>query len=1005
MRFLVSATEPCHAARSVPRFARVSRNATVEIYLPLLLLPATCAASTASDRKPLGSSHRACSSGVFCEMAQRPPVAPLSLFTETRASVDSPKGSIIQIQVSPGGPFSVRQRSTRKVIQSDPPFNSQEAFNAHFLASTASIHHSRSSHYPRSFSWRVIDDHKTLELRSVDPSKSDGTQRDAIYTLHLCFGSQLKQGGVALADTDDPQTLNLLALTRTSELYTILLHKPFFCHAAASEEDPGKWCKIARPSTFSASSPHRLQAASSSDLLVSLSDGTVVHLARGKAADGSKWIETRYGGHGMVDSLRGFVRWQGSNTVRYDGITLEQNTPLNVAMAPNGDHIFAICMDHTLKAWSPKRSAAVFSQDLLWQDHDPHDMPKVMINPAQASILEFITAAGFSTGDLYYVVTFSPHDLGQFKIWGVRDPDSGDLGIRDVFSDTVLLPPDPDLSPDSKAIWRVVDLKIRQKDEDGKLEFWLLMGSNRQCKLFRLQTGLEDLPSAWNKSWIAAAVQAPEEQQSRSPLLAASEEAEGEAINTQWLRYLFAPGRYNDIILESGLSIYCVDRGLVLPSPKMPLARRLVAAIILRIAKDASETGHEAQPLQIQQQWTILWQQISDLNRSRYLAPSLALDKQTGMPWIAFADGCSSIRSCTRLEIMAFNAPDVLSVSPEYLELPSVETESGSDPKLPDELALVISTAATFRQSFSDSLRQNFDAALSEELWSKSHLSMPKRVERFSASCDFETEIEDGLLDELVHDMLAPIEGLKNLASDAFFSIMESFKHFLPEKSENLFYTKFGHRLVINGARDIIYQRETILLDLLALVVIVDDIDPDEYPMPFFDGPQIFEGLVSFLRKIKVMSWLVDNVRSNVGQDTSSTNSKAGGDDQLDWRPTILETAFAVDLKPQSDEQQSSCEALNNDIQDLLQWVDGGNATVPWDEVLVHIQCNLLVHRELELAKDFQQFLPGTPWATYVRGRLSVLLGEIEEAAVNFQKAASRLCEFPSPIHKSGIYG
>lgn len=937
-------------------------------------------------------------------MSQRPPTAPLSLFTETRASVDSPKGSIIQIEVSPGGgPFSVRHRSNRRIVQSHPPFDSQDAFNAHHLASAASIHHSKSSHYPRSFLWRVINDHKALELRCVDPSKSDETQRDAIYTLQLCFGGQLKQGGVALADTDDPQFLTLFALTRASELYTILVRKSFFCNAAASEEDPWKWCKIARPSTFSTSPPHSLYAVSSSDLLVSLSDGGVVHLARGKADDGSKWIETRYGRYGVVGSLRGFVRWQGSNTVRYDGIALEQNAPLNLAMAPNGDHIFAVCMDHTLRAWNPKKSAAIFSQDLLWQEHDPHDLPRLMVNPAHAIILEFFSAPGFSTGDIYYIVTFSPHDLGQFKFWGVRDPDSGDRGIRDLFSDTVLIPPDPDLSPDSKAIWRVVDLKIRQKREDGKLEFWLLMSSNRQCKLFKLQTELEDLPNTWNKSWIATTMQAFEEQRLRPPSLVDSDEAEGEAINRQWLRYLLAPGRYSEIILESGLSIYCVDRGVILASPTMPLARRLVTAIILRIAKDTSETGHETQPLQIQQQWTILWQQINDLNRSRYLSPSLALDKQTGMPWIAFADGYSSIRSCTQLEIMTFNASDVLSVSHEHLELPSVETESGSDPKLPDELALVISTAATFRQSFNDSLRRNFDAALSEELWSKSQLPMPKRVERFSASCDFENEIEDGLLDELVHDMLAPIEGLQNLASDAFFGIMESFKHFLPEKSEDLFYTRFGHRLVINGARDIIYQRETTLLNLLALVVIVDDIDPDENPMPFFDGPQIFEGLVSLLRKIRVMSWLVDNVRSKVQEDTSSTHSKAGSEDQLDWRPTILETAFAVDLKPQSDEQQSSCEALTNDIQDLLQWVDGGNATVPWDEVLVHIQCNLLVHGELELAKDFQQFLPGTPWATYVRGRLTILLGEVEEAAVNFRKAASRLCKFPSPIHDSAI--
>ena len=209
------------------------------------------------------------------------------------------------------------------------------------------------------------------------------------------------------------------------------------------------------------STPHCLVSGGSSRLVIALTDGRLLQLMRDKD-DGSRWRESVYGNGRWGASLRGLVRWQGSNTVRYDGAVLEQSTPIAMAVSPDSKHIFAVCLNHTLCVWNPNKAASVFSKDLLWQNREPHDVPKFMLDPANMNILRLFQATSAADGDLYYAVTFSPHDFGQFKFWGVRDPDHGEMGIRDLFPESTLNAPDPDPSPDSKAIWKVADFKVNK---------------------------------------------------------------------------------------------------------------------------------------------------------------------------------------------------------------------------------------------------------------------------------------------------------------------------------------------------------------------------------------------------------------------------------------------------------------------------------------------------------------------------------------------------------------
>ena len=825
----------------------------------------------------------------------------------------------------------------------------------------------------------------------MDLSKNEHEPSDATYAVQLCFNGQLRHGGVALADTDDACVINVFALTKANELYTFAIHKNIFCHASALERDTTRF-RIACPATFSISVPHRLVAISDIQLIVSLSDGRLLLLTRKKVDDGSRWNEAVYGDGQWGSSLRGLIRWQGSNTVRYNGATLEQSTPIAMAKSPDERHIFAVCMNHTLRIWNPNKAASIFSKDLLWQQREQHEIPKIMLDPGNLNALQLFQVPGAFEGDLYYAITFSPHDYGQFKFWAIRDPDHGDNGVRDLFPNDLLNAPDPDPSPESKAMWKVVDFKIKSGHDTEQLDLWVLMRSNRQYTLYNLKSILRDLPSLWQNQWTATAMRVDVSED-----IPETCESDPEDETQKWLKYLLKPGRYPESLMENALLTYCVSRSMATQDPKLPLSERMYETIRSRVESQASNVDFEKYGVAMHQEWTILWQDIRDFDRSRFGVMSLALSDQADTPWIVFADCCSALRKCTRLEAMVHNSPDVLAVSHEHLEMPSVETETGHEPKLPDELAVIIQAGAALRSSFGKGIQRNLETALSGELWLEPQFEIPLRIQQLYDRCNIADDFAQRLFDDM-KKRLEPIGGPACLDRDSFFAIIETFSHIQSDGSSMLSYTKFGVKTLICGAHEMIYQREGILLDLLALAVFVEmEVDQESAAMEYFDGAAIYEALLPLLRQYEVMQWLVSNTRSRPsleGDLDMRRNNKALKDCKIQEKPTILESVFAVDLKLQASDSTPLSDALTLNIQDLLQWVIGGNYKVTWDEIPVHIQCNLLANKDIDLASDFLRFQPSTAWATYIKARLYLLREETTEAAINFKKAAFKLCKY-----------
>lgn len=199
-------------------------------------------------------------------------------------------GSVISIPVPPS-PDSIPLRRTRfslppKTFQDDVTTKDEDAFAKRYLATQGSIYFGRRKTYPRSFSWRVIGDDRVLELRSVDLTKSAQEPHEAFLTLRLEFQDAILPQGVALADPEDHESLNVFVITSARQLYTFTLRPEFFRRAAAIDEHVADWCKIFRPAPLNFSYPHRLYASSPFELFVSLDSGSLLRLTRKAGEDG-----------------------------------------------------------------------------------------------------------------------------------------------------------------------------------------------------------------------------------------------------------------------------------------------------------------------------------------------------------------------------------------------------------------------------------------------------------------------------------------------------------------------------------------------------------------------------------------------------------------------------------------------------------------------------------------------------------------------------------------------
>ena len=927
-------------------------------------------------------------------MDSKAPVSSLCLHREARVNLDPlSSSSIIQLQLPSTSTFSRTSRVVRRVADAIPPSKSEDEFKKRNTASSGSIYFRQENKYPRSILWRCLESNTVLELRSVDLSKRENDSKEAGLILRFGFPSGIRNGGIALADSTEEDALSVFVLTKTNELYTLKLRPKFFCQASASEDEFDGWYKTFKPSSLSISTPFRLVACGPLNLLIALTDGRLVRLRRRHGEDGSTWDEAAYNDGQWSSSLKGLIRWQGSNTIRYEGNALDQNTAVNVMLSPDGHHILVTSLNHTLKFWNVASGRPTASRDLLDVPRGPQETAKITLDPGTYKNLDVFEAQAGYDGDLYYVMTFSPQSSGVFKVWGVRDADQNDIGVRDLFPYDILRLPDPD----DGALWTMSDFKLKTVLGSSRLEVWILMRLNRRYKLYhRKFMDLQGLGEEWQYDWSITVIDlSRREPQNEAPLKISDFDCNG--ITDKWIEFILRPGRVPGAVLETALSIYTHTRGLIPPkTSKASLRERIESCVGSQLYLQHSDIlgSNVSKFLEtLNDEWITYWSIVAEVDQARWEPLSLGFDAHSDMPWIVLADGCSAIRECSEIETLAYNKSKSLIGNSARTLMPSVEMDgSSASPTAPDELAMLVEASTKFRTSFSEALISSCDKCLESELWQDSSYSAPTRIQLFYDRCGFLNEVGDRQYNELAGS-LSRAGGFDGITNESILAILEALPGRLSEAS-GLVSTRFGLKVLASGAQDMVTLHARVLSDLLYLVVFVDmEVDREEYAMENFHAASIFIELLDQLRRNQMAHWLATNTRQDPATTQANDSvSKTLGSLGIGNASTILENLFARDIKPQSYSSQSQSAALTQTICDLLTWAAGGNE-ISLDKVLVNIQCDFLKNNNIDLASSFLRFQPSSAWATYIRGRFCLLQHEFTEAAIHFKKSAFKLCK------------
>ncbi|MCJ1385049.1 hypothetical protein MMC17_008167 [Xylographa soralifera] len=928
-------------------------------------------------------------------MDHRPLRPCLGLYKETRVNLDPiDPNSVVHIQLPSNSAFARNTRPQRRILNTLPFSKTEDDYRRQHIASSSSLYFRKSHKYPRSYLWRCLEANTILELRSGDLSKGEHEKREASLILRIAFPSPIRHGGVALADSVDQDVLSVFVLIKSNEIYTLSLRPDFFCRPEASAGDLERWCKIFKPSSFSISTPHRLIACTSLELLVSLNDGRLMRLSRRAGEDGSTWQEAAYNDGQWGASLRGLIRWQGTTTIRHDGQVLDQNTVVSAYPSPDKRHILAVCLNHTLKAWNLETGKTTFSKDLLDKRREPQEVPKIMLDPSISTVMQVFEAHSSVRGDQYYIATFSPQKSGIFKFWGVRDADHAEKGVRDLFPENVLKVPDPD----DGALWTMADFRITTARDSSDIDVWVLVRLNRRYKLYHKVTDMEQLPATWTRGWSIAVIGSATPEYSIEPPAKASY-ADPEDSAEKWLDFIFCPSRVPEAIIEAGLTIFNSTRDLSSENiSKGSLKERVAHSVGSLLQLDVSNTDIGIYREQTHLEWLNLWSIITDLDQSRWEPLSFALDEFAGMPWLTFGDGCSAVRACGDLEKMAYNKAYDLKKYFQETDERTIESANLLFQTDLDDLAVLVGAAAQFRASFSNSLQLQCANTVQQELWQDSLHSVPVQIQSFYDSCNFADEISDKQYNDVVF-ALRPAGGLDSFGTDF---VLELFKRFLQPMStevSGLLSTKFGLRLLVKGAQEMITLHKRVLTDILLLVVFVDmEVDREEHQLENFEAARVFTEVLSLLRQYQMLEWLATTRRPDPHEKAEGRLFDNLTPQHTPGRlTTVLENLFAVDTRPQSYSTITQSESVTGNIEDLLKWVTGGNdPTVTMERVLVNIQCNLLKNNNIDLACSFLLFQPSTAWATYIRARLHLLCNEFTEAAIFFQKAAYGLSR-PNP--------
>ena len=942
---------------------------------------------------PLFSRSTAVMAGPACTptMYQKAQLSPLPASPASILSINTTGNNSQALTLFGAG----RKRGYNEISELD-----EESYARKHLASEASVFFRRKSRFPRSFLWRVLDDRRLLEVQCVDlVQQRSNSQKEGSLTFHIELPADIVRGGVAFADPEETDALEVFVLTTSNELFTITLKRDLLARDTPPNDfDPATVVKKYAPSSFGFRYPYRMIAVSSLELIVSLHDGSLLRLEREKNESAAQWRETFYSEGGWSGTLKGLNPLKRRQTVRYGDLDLETSSAADLSKSLDGKHVWTVTLDHQLKAWSAATGRVALHRDLLNEKSDRDGSkrpPQYVMTAEQGKLLQIVRApdnpddgsvSRMDEGGNYYVWIHSPKDH-QFKIYEVS-ANGENLRFDDLQPRATLIPPLEEML--NTNIWHLEEFHVHPTPEK-EAQLWIRARSGALCKTFTLtfdplEDDVDEMTKTFRTGWtvVDSGPLTPERLRDANDFPAQLPFSADSSVTPteRWTSFLFSPGRFTTASIEAALNTYCKRRKLPStttkgsPASQAPLPERLVTSVTSKITLARlvdNQPDYDSYQADVAAQWAGFYSILEELLRKRLESVSLSYDHDFAQPWSISADIVAPVRANDKLELMCLNTG---LLENEVLSTAAQAIYHTND----DKVAILISAAHDFRRSLSaeaqdilkrlsheDALCVDDDDAVGfEGLYERADLGAEVSEEVFSA---LEANVAD-------------LDGLGSIDRKIFQQVLRRLDDTKPVSTHrhNLESCRYGDRFNVAVAQQSFRQNETILLDLLALVsFMAGDLEPTELH-PDFSPRKLYTEIIKLLKQTALRLWLANHTRMEPSQD--------GSPDVVEL--TLLESFFAGDWKR---------NAVTDDVVDMPSalplwsktWAYAVDLNKDWSGATSHVFSMLLQSELYDLAADFVKFMTPTPWSTYMQARLDVALGEYDTAAMKFQEAANGL--------------
>ena len=514
--------------------------------------------------------------------------------------------------------------------------------------------------------------------------------------------------------------------------------------------------------------------------------------------------------------------------------------------------------------------------------------------------------------------------------------------------------------------------------------------------MYSLHFDWNDLSATWKSDWAQSVAGT-----NRQPAPPEFSKTELSAVTSHWLKYFLSNGRYPEEVLETALHIYQKATASRVQSSvqKSSLEQRLcliIAATVTLRKYAEGEMDFTRFITDTDFQWRTFWRIAESLSETRMAPLSLNVDNDTGMIWVMTSDNCCVVRECGNLELLHYNDSTMLGRVKDLMPQTWPYRHINDVAETPLwRISALADVAATFRKSFSPELATELRVSLEEVLCTEATVPPSQQIMDLYERTPIGTLVSDEAFRNL-DGGLRRLAKSKPVDNDLFFALLAYFNSETHTSESSLTNTIFGKTLVAAGLHNLLTFRYESLSSIFWLVVVVsNEMSDDEFQGVEIDASDIMAQLLQLLKESQRTLWLSSRTRTlslPFGKPTDTDLAKQ--EHQRDPRDSrtvmILEESMSRAVRPQQilDKPQT---AMLTDLLETVESRASGRGEISSDDAAIHFQCHLIVHGDIELAAQFASFLPTSPWATYVIGRLALAQEDHTRASHCFKRAAYTL--------------